>query len=152
MRLDMETIEGMRARYSKMAGIRPASVELLRDIEKSLNLNLPRDFCEICEFFDGSGLNVIPLLSLAARTSTLNPLTETQRLRVKISFPQNYLVLAEPPESLIVMECVGNRKVFWLDAIDVGRLESESFSRSPDVWPSFAEFFSYLLEEEEADL
>lgn len=148
----MDTIESIRARYSKIAGIRPASDRLLRDIEKKLTLVLPKEFCQICEFFDGSGLNAVPLFSLGANKSTLDPLAETQRLRVKTDLPEKYLVLAEPPESLIVMECVGSGRVLWLDAIDVGRLRWESFSRSPDIWPSFIEFFSYLLDEEEADL
>ncbi|WP_454675451.1 SMI1/KNR4 family protein [Achromobacter pestifer] len=145
-------IESLRERYSKIAGIRPASDFLLQEIEKSLNLTLPTAFREICEFFDGGGLNVIPLFSLAANASVLNPLIETERLRVEIGFPEIYLVLAEPAESLIVMECVGSGRVLWLDALDVGQLKSEQFSRPPDTWPSFVEFFSYLLDEEEEDL
>ncbi|MFJ3461716.1 SMI1/KNR4 family protein [Achromobacter spanius] len=147
----MASIDELRMRYAELNGIRPASTEFLDKIESLLELRLPRAFRLVCEFFDGAGIYTIPLFSLSGTAPRLNPLSETERLRIKVGLPKNYLVLAEPPASLIVMDCDGEGAITWLDAIDAERIGERAFSRPPDCWHSFEEFFCYLLDEEFAD-
>lgn len=147
----MSNIDELRSRYLALNGPRPASTSLLIEIETTLGVQLPTEFRRICDFFDGSGLNVVSLFSLAGNAPKLNPLQETLRFRTAIGLPSNWLALGEPPESLIVMDCSNAGKVLWLDAIDAGRISSQGFARQPDSWASFADFFAFLLDEEEAD-
>ena len=39
--------------------------------------------------------------------------------------------------------------MIWCDAVDAINIKSRKFSTSPHVWGSYADFLSYLLEEEE---
>jgi hypothetical protein len=49
------------------------------------------------------------------------------------------------------MNCDDGGRVLWIDATDAGRLVSGEPLHEPDEWPTFAEFFAFLLDEEEAD-
>ena len=147
----MHDINSLKVRYVAMNGHRPISSDILRSIQTELGLVLPIDFMQIAEFYNGSGFNVLPLYSFAGNAPTMNPVNETLRLRKAVQLPSNWLVLGEPPESLLLMDCENGGKVIWLDAIDVARISSNSFTKQPDSWNSFSDFFDYLLEEEEAD-
>lgn len=147
----MIDIETLKNRYVALNGERPASSHFIAAVISELGLRLPPDFLDIAKFFDGSGFSVISLYSLAGNAPKMNSIHETLRLRETIGLPPNWLVLGEPPESLLLMDCDAGGKVFWIDAIDAGRIASQSFAAQPTIWDSFAEFFVYLLDEEEAD-
>jgi hypothetical protein len=144
-------IETLKNRYVALNGARPIPDSVFAAVTSDLGLQLPPDFLEIGKFFDGSGINVIALHSLAGNAPTMNPIHETLRLRKAIGLPPNWVVLGEPPESLLLMDCVAGGKVIWIDAIDAKRIASQSFATQPTTWDSFGEFFEYLLDEEEAD-
>lgn len=147
----MANIEILKKRYVALNGVRPISPSVMEKIKSELGLSLPPDFLKICDFFDGSGINVISLHSMKGNAPTQNPVHETLRLRASIGLPPNWLVLGEPPESLILMDCNSGGRTIWIDAIDAKRILSQAFIRPPDSWNTFAEFFEYLLNEEEAD-
>lgn len=81
----------------------------------------------------------------------LNPAAGTLRLRQSVGLPDNWLVLGELPESLLIMDCAGDRRVVWLDAFDVSRIGAGQFMGKPDIWDSFSDFFAALLDDEEED-
>jgi hypothetical protein len=64
----------------------------------------------------------------------------TLRLRTSVGLPHEYVVLAEPAESLIVMDS-GSSEVFWIDASDAKRLADPRLLRKPQVFQSYADFF-----------
>jgi hypothetical protein len=147
----MVDIQSLRKRYVALNGERPAQEILISKIVTELGLTLPHDFLEISRFFDGSGINVLPLFSLSGTSPKLNPVNETLRLRQAVNLPVQWLVLGEPPESLLLMDCASDGRVIWIDAIDVGRIIDEDFKGEPTTWNSFSDFFEYLLDEEEED-
>src|SRR5580693_5878291 len=147
----MIDIGTLKSRYIAMNGVRPIPSKVLTAITSDLGLQLPLDFLDIGKFLDGSGINVIPLYSLAGNAPTMNPMSETLRLRNVIGLPSNWLVLGEPPESLLLMDCAAAGRVIWIDSIDAKRIASQSFTNQPTSWNSFGEFFEYLLDEEEVD-
>lgn len=147
----MADINLLKERYVALNGQRPTSDEFLRVIESTLEVELPADFRNISKFYDGSGINVMPLFSLAGNAPKMNPVHETLRLRESVRLPRNWLVLGEPSESLLLMDCADQGKVLWIDGIDVTNISSNSFTRQPDSWSSFSDFFNYLLNEEELD-
>jgi len=144
-------IETLKNRYVALNGARPIPDSVVAAVTSDLGLQPPPDFLEIGKFFDGSGINVIALHSLAGNAPTMNPIHETLRLRKAIGLPPNWVVLGEPPESLLLMDCAAGGKVIWIDANDAKRIASQSFTTQPTAWDSFGEFFKYLLDEEEAD-
>ena len=136
-------------RYGRLNGLRPAKEGALEELERSLDLSLPAEFHETARFFDGSGFVSLPLHAIGP-TSATTILSETTRLRSSIQLPANFVVLGEPPESLLVLDCTDG-KVLWIDATDAPRLGKECLCRDPTIWNSFGAFFDYLLTEEEQD-
>ena len=67
------------------------------------------DFLATTDFFDGSGLFILPLHAIASQPA-INVLSETKRLRVRIGLPNNLLRLGDPAKSL-VLDC-GRRKSY----------------------------------------
>lgn len=126
-------------------GTMPNEIEA---IEKRLSVRLPVDFRYIASFFSGGMLGCIDLFAFSPMISP-NIIDETLRLRRSIQLPPDYLFLAEPPESIIVLNTKAVPAVLWLDAVDVNCLPDQSFQNPPDMWKNFKDFFIYLLEQEE---
>lgn len=143
---DMNQLQGM---YERLNGLRPADGAYLRSLEGDLGVSLPQEFLAATEFFDGSGIAVLPLHSIA-RNPAMNVLSETKRLRASIGLPDQFLVLGEPSESLLVLDC-SNGQVIWCDAVDAPKLGKEPLAREPETWASYGDFLAYLLDEEEND-
>jgi hypothetical protein len=144
-------LDVLRRRYARLNGERATQPMALSRLESRLEVALPADFRRIAEFFNGSGINTLPLYSIDIDDGTWSVVEETLRLRAAIALPKVFVVLAEPPESLIVMNCAKGGSVLWIDATDAGRLATGEALRNPDEWPCFADFFAHVLEEEELD-
>jgi hypothetical protein len=145
----MSDMNSLRGRYERLNGLRPVDQAYLRSLERELDVSLPQDFLSVAEFFDGSGVAVLPLHAVAWNPA-MNVLNETKRLRASIGLPENYLVLGEPSESLLVLDC-GDGHVVWCDAVDAPRLGKGTLTREPETWNTYGDFLAYLLDEEEAD-
>ncbi|ENQ3104991.1 SMI1/KNR4 family protein [Bacillus cereus] len=123
--------------------------EDLVKIEEKLNIKLPEDFCEIATFFSGGYLGGISNYSFSNVDNSLNIIDETIRLREVVHLPSRFIVLAEPPESLIVMDTLNNPAIIWFDGVGISGLEKNSFTSKPDEWRTYADYFEELLEEEQ---
>lgn len=145
----MSDMNQLKDRYERLYGLRPAEGAYLRDLESDLGVSLPHDFLSAAEFFDGSGVAALPLHAIA-RIPATNVLSETKRLRVSIGLPEKFLVLGEPSESLLVLDCRDGR-VIWCDALDAPRLGKQPLARDPETWATYGDFLAYLLDEEESD-
>lgn len=117
-------------------------------LESALDISLPESFRAAASFFDGSGIESMNLHALA-RDPSSNVLAETLRLRKSIELPHNYIVLGEPPESFLVLDC-NDGAVIWCDATDAPRLGKEMLVRPADTWATFGDFLNAQLAEEEA--
>ena len=58
-------------------------------------------------------------------------------------------MIAEHDMSIIVMDTENIPSIIWLDSVEITKLDEQDFISNPDVWKSFSDFFSYLLDEEE---
>lgn len=112
-------------------------------------LQLPEDFKEIALFYSGELIGGLSLFSYDKDTP--NIIEETLRLRQEIQFPQAFLFLAEPAESIIVLDTVNTPCIIWCDSIDVHQLHDRSFQSAPDTWNTFSDFFDYLLIQEQEE-
>ncbi|RMR08293.1 hypothetical protein ALP94_00655 [Pseudomonas savastanoi pv. glycinea] len=141
----------MKERYLSLYKADTSSAEDIRGAENSLGVRLPEDFKEIATFYTGGFLGGISHHAMFSATNPLNIVSETLRLRKSINLGMEYIVLAEPSESLIVMNVCKSPVVIWCDANDAEHLGTGEFSTPPDCWENYASFFSYLLEREESE-
>ncbi|WGT26678.1 hypothetical protein [Pseudomonas marginalis] len=147
----MSSLEKVKSRFESLNGIRAVDPDFIENLEHELKISLPTSFKLVGEFFDGSGIYVLPLHQIGWESPT-NVLSETKRLRNSGQLLPNYLVLGEPAEGLIVMDCNSQLgQVLWCDAIDVNRLGRDALMTAPEVWGSYLDFVEYLLSEEESD-
>ncbi len=148
----MANIQKLKERYTSIYGSEPVSTETLKTIEDKLGVELPADFKEIASFYSGGLLGGISHHAIAAEGAATNIVEETLRIRKAIGLADRFVVLAQPSESLIVL-CVdkgdGSSEVIWCDAVEAKNLNSYNFMNAPDIWDSYMEFFSHLLDEDE---
>lgn len=63
--------------------------------------------------------------------------------------PEQYFVLAEPPESIVVMDIKNIPAIIWFDLIDIENIGNNYLSQT-DTWENFSDlFYDMLLEEVE---
>jgi hypothetical protein len=99
----MNKIEELKKWYINLFPVDGISREEINEIQKELNLRLPIDFCEISEFYSGGMLGDVSLFSFAHINSAENIIDETIRLRKTVALLHIYIVLAEPSESVVVL-------------------------------------------------
>ncbi|WBW96119.1 SMI1/KNR4 family protein [Oceanirhabdus sp. W0125-5] len=148
----MENIEGLKERYLNLYPSDGVDEDVLSRIENILKIRLPRDFCKIASFYSGGYLGGISNYSFSDTDGSTNIIEETIRLRKTINLPVRFIVLAEPAESLIVMDTEHTPSIIWCDAVEASKLGTKSFISIPDEWSSYMEYFSQLLEDEEEEL
>ncbi len=150
-----EDLELARVRYVRLFGNEGAAPGDLDAIEDALSVKLPSDFRKIAAFYSGGLLGGISLNSIAPSGPATNVVEETTRLRAAVSLPHEFVVLAEPPDSLIVLRTTGEparpATVIWCSAFDVARLDRIDSLTTPDIWADYYSFFVHLLGQEEAD-
>lgn len=123
------------------------NLEELGNIETKLGVTMPDDFKEITKFFSGGSVGIIEFYDFKI-DNDINIIDETLRLREEINLPKQYIVLAEPPESIVIIDTKNTPAIIWCDAIDVENIASNNYSTQPDIWDNFSEFFYEMLLEE----
>lgn len=124
--------------------------DILNKVSNELGVVFSNDFLEIAKkyhfeflsFFDWSGLKT-------------GAIEYTKKLRLE-GLPQNYLILAgfRDDGGSVFLETPNdpntNTRVIWCDMEDVYNLCLKGeFEYNPTIWPSFTDFFEYLVEQEE---
>jgi hypothetical protein len=125
---------------------RPLSMESLYNIKNSLNITLPEDFiflnkicrCDFFNFFDFYNFDI-------------GVVSETKGWREGINLPNNYLVLCDDGTSAVLMKIDNDQdSVIWCALEDVLNLcDGEPMIYNPTIFPSFTDFYEFLLDEEE---
>ncbi|WP_199884117.1 SMI1/KNR4 family protein [Anaerosinus massiliensis] len=148
----MGKIKELKERYLNLQPSDGVNDAILSEIESILNVKLPNDFCEIATFYSGGYLGEISNYSFSNNhDGSTNIIEETIKLRNSINLPLRYIVLAEPPESVIVMDTENIPPIIWCDAVEVRKLNDKSFITKPNEWNSYTEYFAQLIEDEEDD-
>lgn len=141
----------LKERYLSLYKADTSSAEDISWVENTLSVRLPDDFKAISTFYTGGFLGGISHHAMFSATNPLNIVSETLRLRKSINLGTEYIVLAEPAESLIVLNVCKSPAVIWCDANDAEHLGTGELSTPPDCWENYASFFSYLLEREASE-
>ncbi|WP_282610164.1 hypothetical protein [Pelagibius sp. Alg239-R121] len=141
-------MQELRDRYIKLNGLCAVDTQRLINTQSELGLTFPESFYEACKFFDGSGCgNFFHNIDRAVEPNIFG---ETQRLRESISLPNRYLVIGEPPGSLLLIDCeIGS--TIWCDASDAPNLAKGGPLRDPTIWNNFYECLEFAIEQEEEE-
>jgi hypothetical protein len=145
-------VEDLRKRYISLFESEPTDKDTPARIESRLGVVLPDDFKAIATFYSGGMVGGISHHALEISGPADNIVAETEKLRTAVALPHTMVVLAEPAESLVVLNTSPDpdgAAVIWLDATDVRRLNNVGSLNNPQLWPSYSDFFKFLLEQEQ---
>lgn len=130
----------------------PLSLEEINNIEKELEICLPNDFKQLCskysyEYFGNfSYYNFLPDTKYSVKNETLD-------FRSYLKLPHDYIVLAQGDVDILLLKTPTSDNisfVIWCDHEDLDNIcKGGSFQYNPTIFPSFADFFEFLLDEEE---
>lgn len=142
-------------RYLKLFEARELKKEERALIEKKLDITLSDDFILISKYFNGDQrLGYMSLFSFDPFLDGWNIVDQTLELRKNINFPKNFLFLEQEGESFVTMLTKDDRSeptpVYWCGSSDIYNLmEGKPLEDSVMTFPSFTDFFEYLVTEEE---
>jgi len=145
----MTDIVGLKGKYIELYGVEGCSTKELAKIEDALNVQLSHDFKKISEFYSGGFFGGISHHEIAIRGEAANIVQETLRIREAAGLNNEFIVLAEPSGSIIVLDVRGKSSVIWCDAVEVDCLNTMEFITKPDIRESYASFFLHLLNQED---
>lgn len=143
-------MDQLKRRYTTHYPGEGTTEKQLDEIEKALGIRLPKSFREISAFYSGGLLGGISHFAIPDDWEP-NIKQETLRLRESTGLPSRFVVLAEPPESLIIMDTSGNPEVIWMDAADAANWADRALASPVDAWETYGAFFEELLAEEEEE-
>ncbi|MBZ9558062.1 MULTISPECIES: SMI1/KNR4 family protein [unclassified Modicisalibacter] len=147
----MTDISTLKSRYESIYGHEPCGDGALEDIERTLEIILPEDFKEISRFFSGGFLGGVSHNDIESCGNSTSILQETLRVREQTGLNKQYAVIAEPSESIILLNTKGQPSIIWCDAIEIEKMGTNEFGPPPDTWQNYRDFFAYLLDEEEQE-
>lgn len=140
------------------------SDEDFENISKNLNIVLPQDFVKINKMFRCDSFSMQEFLDFCETTKDWGIIKSNQELRSEFakysngkSKMSNILVLADDDGGSVLMITQDSPEkpapIIWCDAGDMYNYSINGvFGHAHDEWPSFTDFFEYLIEEEEKKL
>lgn len=143
--------EGIINRIKNLELNQPLKSEEISKVESELNIKLALDFKEINNICSYEFIGLFDFLNFGL-TNNQSVIAETQYYRENHNLPNNYLVLAEDDVYFVLLKIVSPQKseVIWCDYEDFFNLcEGKEMKYSPTIFPSFTDFYEYLLDEEE---
>ncbi|ARN84932.1 SMI1/KNR4 family protein [Candidatus Nucleicultrix amoebiphila] len=152
-----EKIEHLIKRYRNLFEKKGLDSKKLHLIEDKLELVLPDDFKQISKVFDGyEEIAGQSFFSFDPDVKGWNVVEKTLFYRKSSCFlPRNFLALREESESFVVMETKDdpklNTSIIECSLSDANNLIDMKFYDNPTIFPSFTDFFEYLIEQEEKD-
>ena len=120
--------------------------EILK-LEKQLQVILPEDFKYINSVYDYEYIGFFSFYSFSCGV-----IEETLYYREKYTLNNNYLVLSSDGSDFLLFYIKSNdeSKVVWCTYNDFFNLcEGKPMEYNPTIFPSFTDFFEFLIDEEE---
>ena len=120
-------------------------IDIINKFEQDLNLNLSTEFKVASVEYNYC------LFSFGFFSFPEGVLQETLRLRQNANLPLNTLILSEDDASVLLMKCLGDHEeIYWIAIEDYENYcEGKPLEYDPNIFPTFTDFFAYLLDEEE---
>lgn len=145
-------IKNLLERINLVEGVKGLNEDAIRQVEMHLNVNLPNDFKEISQVVNYEYLGGMAFFNFESE-DTYSVMRETLAYRKNASLPHRYLVLAEDDASVIFLETKNDPNqetpVIWCAIEDAYNIcEEKPLEYDHKIFPSFKNFFEYLLNEE----
>ena len=145
--------ETLKSKMIRMENISPISEEEFIQVEKTLNINLPTLFKElnkVCSY------EFIPTIDWPHFSDLLDPggvVNVNKRLYDLYPGAKNYLTLYSDDAGIILMDLTKEEgSIIWCSIYDAERVFNGLEPEPPyDKFATFGDFFSYLLDEVEAE-
>jgi len=150
----LNKVKLLKERYAKLEELKGASSENLQAIERELDIVLPEDFKQIAQFYDGRMLGGHYFYSWFYTPDCM--LVEENKSDRKAGFPCDFLILNCDDGGLVYIQLSSSAaetsQLIWTDQIDFYNIcEGKGLLCNPTIFPSFTDFFEYLIEQEEKD-
>jgi hypothetical protein len=145
----------LKEKYLSMYPQNELQENIAQDIEETLDVVLPNDFKNIIKYCHRlDNISSLDLFSFDEKVNGWNIYEKTKFFRMSIHLPKKYIVLKEGDESFIVLETQDDpnqpASVIWCGEADAYNLvEGKPLIDNPKIFPTFTDFFMYLLDEEE---
>lgn len=136
-----------KIKQSQLPALKSEDIENLR---KKLAINFSKDFFELSILGDFEYNNSFSFYNLHL-DNACSVVGETLRLRKDANLPLDTLILSEDDASIWLMKCLGDHEeIYWIAVEDYENYcEGKPLEYDPNVFPTFTDFFAYLLDEEE---
>ncbi len=125
----------------------PMNEETYSNIESNLCIKFAKDFIELNNYHRYDYLDYFDWFSFDYGVTE-----ETRWYREREKLPHNYLVLSKDDTYFLLLHTISNTKseVIWCDCEDFFHLcDGEPMEYKPTIFPSFTDFYEFLLDEEE---
>lgn len=145
--------EQLKQKYLKLYPTHGVSINDLLEIEHKLDVKLPNEFKEIASYYDGYyDIAFKSFFSFSPQIEGWNIADKTNFYRgCDLKLPKKFVALYEGEEDITVLDTTVG-KVYWLGTSDIYNLADGSpLLDNPTIFPSFTDFFEYLLDEEEKE-
>ena len=124
---------------------KPLTNEEIRTTESSLNVILPNDFKKINLQYSYEYIDFFEFYAFRDEV-----IEETLGFREICSLPNEYVLLSNENSTDFVFINTKSGEVIWCGLQDVNNLfENKPMTNNPTIFPSFTDFFEFLLDEEE---
>ena len=126
------------------------SSELITKIEAELEISFPLDFKQLCEIYRYDCIGSFNYYNFEG-LGDYSVVVQTKSWRESINLPLNYLVLSDDGTSALLMKIENdNANVIHCALEDVLNLcAGRPMEYDPIIFETFADFFEFLLDEEE---
>jgi hypothetical protein len=138
--------------YNSLGPLLVSSMEDINKIEGDLDVQISSEFISINSHASYENLSVDGKFAFSSFPRGVISYTLKYR---KEGLPKRYIVFDDDGDAgFVLMETQDSpdkpSPVIWCDYEDMFNLcAGEGFKYNPDIWPSFTDFFEYLVTEEE---
>lgn len=142
-----KTLQNLINRGIALGGTVKITYDKIGNVEKQLNITLPKDFKEICINCSYESFYLYSLFNFETEV-----IRETLEIRKEYHLPNNYLILDQDDPGPILMKITsnGNAEVIMCSYRDFLNIcDGKPYEENPIIFPTFADFYSFLLDEEE---
>jgi hypothetical protein len=126
-------------------------IKEISKLENQLQVILPNDFKYINNLYDYEYIGIFSFYNFR-QTGIQSVIGETLALREAWNLPKEYIVLAEDDVSMLLLKTISaeESEVIWCDEPDFFNLcDGQPMQYNPTIFPSFTDFFEFLIDEEE---
>jgi hypothetical protein len=140
------SFEQLKERIKKTFGEHPLKDDEISNVEDALSVKLPQDFIEINKVCSYEYSNVLSFLNFGGTGVIEN----TLGVWSYFNCPHEFIMLYDDGSGVILMDVKNNTGVIYASIEDTESIVfRKELSYKHDLFPTFSDFFLYLLDEEE---